>query len=248
MLDNSEMPETKLNVVLLKYTPNPEETISHAAKLCYSSTTIDKLKTKVEQNDQKKFIRKLISIGHTSPFEHISFTFGIEGISRACSHQLVRHRLASFSQQSQRYVGSYSQNNKDFNFIIPPGIKRSGKEEWFTNKMKKIQQWYDELVEALKNSDENVFEDARFILPNAIETKIVVTMNARELLHFFKVRCCNRAQWEIRDLSVEMLKLTKPLAPNIFSNAGPSCVNDKCHEGEMSCGKIQEVRQMFKDL
>lgn len=240
------MPETRLNVTLLKYTQNPEETVSHAAKLCYSSTTIEKLKSRVARDDQKKFIRKLLSLGHTSPFEHISFTFGVEGISRACSHQLVRHRLASFSQQSQRYVGLNSKkNNKDFNFIIPPSIKQAGKEEWFSDRMKELRQWYDELVKILKDRGGHVYEDARFILPNAIETKIIITMNARELLHFFKVRCCNRAQWEIRELATEMLSIIKPLAPNIFINAGPSCVSDKCYEGDMTCGKMQEVRKKF---
>ncbi|MGR3178698.1 MAG: FAD-dependent thymidylate synthase [Candidatus Anammoxibacter sp.] len=247
------MPETELNVVLLKYTQNPEETVSHAAKLCYSSATIDELKTKVEKSNQEKFIRKLITIGHTSPFEHVSFTFGAEGISRACSHQLVRHRLASYSQQSQRYVGAHSKEdskeaNQCFNYIVPPGIKQAGKEEWFSGRMMELQHWYDELVTVLKSKCDNVYEDARFILPNAIETKIVITMNARELLHFFNVRCCNRAQWEIRGLATEMLRLIKPLAPNIFVNAGPSCVNGKCHEGDMACGKMKEVVEKFKWL
>lgn len=243
------MPATKLNVVLLKYTPDPEETVSHAAKLCYSSATIDKLKTKVEQNDQRKFIQKLISIGHVSPFEHISFTFGIEGISRACSHQLVRHRLASYSQQSQRYVGAQSKKDKkDFNFIIPPSIKEAGRGEWFSDRMNDLQQWYDEMVEFLGDSGEQVYEDARFVLPNAIETKIIITMNARELLHFFNVRCCNRAQWEIREMATEMLRIIKRLAPNIFFNAGPDCVSDKCHEGDMACGKMVTVQKKFKEL
>ena len=243
------MPETKLNVALLKYTQNPEETVTHAAKLCYSSATIDQLKTKVAKGNQEKFIRKLIAIGHTSPFEHVSFTFGVEGISRACSHQLVRHRLASYSQQSQRYVDAHGKNdNNCFNYIIPPGIKQAGKEEWFGARMMELQQWYDELINILKSNGDNVYEDARFILPNAIETKIIITMNARELLHFFSVRCCNRAQWEIRELAIEMLKLTKPLAPNIFVNAGPCCVTGECHEGDMACGKMKEVREKFKVL
>ncbi len=242
------MAESRLNVVLLNYTQNPEETVSHAARLCYSSSTIETLKERVTQNDQDRFVNKLASIGHTSPFEHVSFTFGVEGISRACSHQLVRHRLASFSQQSQRYVGSHSNDNKGFDYIIPHSVKQTGMEGWFSGKMKELQKWYDELVEVLSNTGESVYEDARFILPNAIETKIVITMNARELLHFFNVRCCNRAQWEIREMAMEMLRITKPLAPNIFKNSGPSCVNDKCEEGEMSCGKTQEVRIKFQNL
>ncbi|MGR3220763.1 MAG: FAD-dependent thymidylate synthase [Candidatus Anammoxibacter sp.] len=243
------MPETKLNVVLLKYTHNPEETVTHAAKLCYSPVTIEQLKTKVEKGEQEKFIRKLIAIGHTSPFEHVSFTFGAEGISRVCSHQLVRHRLASYSQQSQRYVGAHSGKDSEcFNYIVPPHIKQAGKEEWFSARMTEMQQWYDELVTILKNNGDNVYEDARFILPNAVETKIVITMNARELLHFFSVRCCNRAQWEIRELATEMLRLVKPIAPNIFVNAGPCCIKGKCHEGDMTCGKMKEVAGKFKNL
>lgn len=243
------MPETKLKVILLKSTQFPEETVSHAAKLCYSSSAIVELKDNIDHSDQEAFINKLISIGHTSPFEHISFTFGAEGISRACSHQLVRHRLASYSQQSQRYVSADSKKkNETFNFIIPPGVKQAGKEEWYTKKMEEIQSWYDELTEVLKNGHGNVYEDARFILPNAVETKIVLTMNARSLLNFFTLRCCNRAQWEIRGLAIEMLKLVKKEAPTIFRKAGPGCVNGKCTEGQMSCGKMEEVRKLFKEI
>lgn len=243
------MPETKLNLLLLKHPESPEETVSYAAKLCYSSVSIDKLKARIEHNTQQRFIRKLLSIGHTSPFEHISFTFGAEGISRACSHQLVRHRLASYSQQSQRYVGSGSNNGEeDFNYIIPPSVRQAGKAEWFSARMAECQRWYDELLDSLNERDEKAFEDVRFLLPNAAETKIIFTMNARELLHFFKVRCCNRSQWEIRELATEMLRLVKPLAPTIFENAGPPCVSDKCHEGDMTCGKMKDVCEKYANL
>ncbi len=244
------MPESKLKVILLKHTQDPEETVSHAAKLCYSASSIDELKDSIEHNDQKTFINRLVSIGHTSPFEHISFTFGAEGISRACSHQLVRHRLASFSQQSQRYVSATStKSDETFNFIIPPVVKKAGKEEWFKEKMETIQSWYNELAESLDSNGKKAFEDARFILPNAVETKIVITMNARELIHFFLIRCCNRAQWEIRDLATEMLKLVKEKAPNIFANCGPGCVTDnKCPEGNMTCGNMSKVRKKFKAI
>jgi thymidylate synthase (FAD) len=114
--------------------------------------------------------------------------------------------------------------------------------------METIQKWYDELVEMLGNKGESAFEDARFLLPNAAETKIVITMNARELLHFFRVRCCNRAQWEIRTMAIEMLRLAKQVSPHIFKDAGPGCVNDKCPEGKMTCGKMAEVRGKFKNL
>src|SRR3989337_3394289 len=156
------MPESKLNVILLRHTPNPEEMVAHAAKLCYSPTTIDELKKQVEGKEQAGFIEKLTDMRHYSPIEHVTFTFGIEGISRACSDQIVRHRIASYSQQSQRYVGQHSKNGRTFDFIIPPGIEKIGKKQWFIEKMETNQAWYDELVEALGNTGEKTFEDARF--------------------------------------------------------------------------------------
>lgn len=242
------MPESDLHVVLLRYTPDPEEIVAQAAKLCYSPASIDELRQKVVRKDQTDFIRKLTDIQHLSPIEHISFTFGVEGISRACSHQLVRHRIASYSQQSQRYVGQHSQKTGGFHFIIPQSIENIGKKQWFIEKMEMIQDWYNELIEAMGDHGESTFEDARFLLPNAAETKIIITMNARELLHFFQVRCCNRAQWEIRAMAIEMLRLAKKVSPTIFQNAGPGCVNDTCPEGKMTCGKMQEVRNRFKNI
>jgi thymidylate synthase (FAD) len=247
------MGQTKLNVILLNHTKDPEGLIAHAAKLCYSPSSVEQLKDKIEKSDNRKFIEKLLKLGHLSPLEHVSFNFGVEGISRACSHQLVRHRIASYSQQSQRYVGEHSEKHKNsgeqiFDFIIPPSIEAAGKNEWFVEKMREIQKWYDELVEALGDSGEKSNEDARFILPNAAETKIIITMNARELLHFFSVRCCNRAQWEIRDLATEMLRLVRNILPGIFSKSGPNCITGPCTEGEMTCGKIDEVREKFKGL
>ncbi|HJO47442.1 MAG TPA: FAD-dependent thymidylate synthase, partial [Candidatus Scalindua sp.] len=245
--------QSELKVILLNHTKDPEGLIAHAAKLCYSPSSVEQLKDKIEKSDNRKFIEKLLKLGHLSPLEHVSFNFGVEGISRACSHQLVRHRIASYSQQSQRYVGEHSEKNKDsveqiFDFVIPPSIEAAGKSEWFVEKMREIQKWYDELVEALGDSGEKANEDARFILPNAAETKIIITMNARELLHFFSVRCCNRAQWEIRDLATEMLRLARDILPGIFSESGPNCVAGPCTEGEMTCGKIDEVREKFKGL
>ncbi|MEK6634795.1 MAG: FAD-dependent thymidylate synthase [Planctomycetota bacterium] len=242
------MAESKLKVILLRYTPNPEEIVAQAAKLCYSPASVEELKKQVESKEQSEFVKKLTDMRHLSPIEHVAFTFGIEGISRACSHQLVRHRLASYSQQSQRYVGQHSKSSGGFDFIIPHSIEKIGKKHWFIEKMNTIQEWYDELVTMLGNKEESTFEDARFLLPNAAETKIIVTMNARELLHFFRVRCCNRAQWEIRAAAVEMLRLAKQVSPNIFRDAGPGCVNDKCPEGKMTCGKMDEVREKFKKL
>ena len=247
------MGQSELKVILLNHTKDPEGLIAHAAKLCYSPSSVEQLKDKIEKSDNRKFIEKLLKLGHLSPLEHVSFNFGVEGISRACSHQLVRHRIASYSQQSQRYVGEHSEKNKDseeqiFDFVLPPSIEAAGKSEWFVEKMREVQKWYDELVESLGDSGEKANEDARFILPNAAETKIIITMNARELLHFFSVRCCNRAQWEIRDLATEMLRLTRNILPSIFSKSGPNCVAGPCTEGETTCGKIDEVREKFKGL
>jgi thymidylate synthase (FAD) len=249
------MGQANLKVILLNHTKDPEGLIAHAARLCYSPSSVEELKDKIEKSDNRKFIEKLLKLGHMSPLEHVSFNFGIEGISRACSHQLVRHRIASYSQQSQRYVGEHSERLKRsspgdaiFDFIIPPSIAAAGKSEWFVEKMRDIQKWYDELVEALGDSGEKSNEDARFILPNAAETKIIVTMNARELLHFFSVRCCNRAQWEIRNLATEMLRLVRNIVPGIFSKSGPNCIAGPCTEGEMTCGKIDEVRKKFYNL
>jgi len=249
------VPEAKLKVILLRHTPNPEETIAMAAKLCYSPSDITSLKDKIEAKDQKAFVDRLVKMGHMSPIEHASFTFAIEGISRACSHQLVRHRLASYSQQSQRYVSEQSQESavssqeKTFDYIIPPVIKENPEaKKIFVNFMKESQRTYDLLIEQLNKKGikgESANQDARFILPNAAETKIMATMNARELLHFFRQRCCNRAQWEIRHMAEEMLKLVKKTAPTIFQKAGPGCLYSPCPEGEYSCGKIKEVRSKY---
>ena len=236
--------ETQLKVMLVSYSPEPEKTISAAARLCYSPADAEDILLKVEDNDQQDFLEKLTAVGHMSPVEHASFTFVVEGISRACSHQLVRHRLASYSQQSQRYV-----NEEGFDYLIPPLIKEDAEmRALFENVMEDIQKSYSFLTEKLVQkgySTETAREDARFVLPNATETKIMITMNARELLHFFRQRLCNRAQWEIRAMALAMLKLVKPIAPAIFRNAGPPCVKGKCPEGPRRCGKIEEIRALF---
>lgn len=240
--------ESRLKVILLRFTPNPEENIAMAAKLCYSPADIEALKEKIETKDQKAFVEKLTKMGHMSPIEHSSFTFAIEGISRACSHQLVRHRLASYSQQSQRYVSEET----GFDYVIPKTIKGDKQlERYFKDIMSKAQKAYNHIVQKLHEKGikgEAANQDARFVLPNACETKIMVTMNARELLHFFSQRCCNRAQWEIRAMAIEMLKLVSEIAPTIFSKAGPACLRGACPEGEYTCGKITEVRKHFKGL
>ncbi len=244
------MSEVKLKVRLLRYTPEPEKVIAMGAKLCYSNADIDELMQGIDQNDQTRFLQRLMDMGHLSPVEHASFTFGVEGVSRSLLAQITRHRIASFSVKSQRYVSEQSQGQGTFNYIIPPSIAELGTEyvEKYQNQMAQIQNWYDEWVDALGNKGEKSNEDARFVLPNAAETKFIVTMNARELLHFFSLRCCNRAQWEIRQLAIEMLRLVKEIAPNLFGQAGPGCVRGKCPEGRMTCGQADEVRQFFKEL
>lgn len=243
------MAEKRLKVILLRHTPDPEETVAMAARLCYSPVDIEELKEKIESKDQKGFIEKLMKMGHLSPIEHASFTFAIEGISRACSHQLVRHRLASYSQQSQRYVSERSGDDKIFDYIVPPIIAEDEKtKKIFEDFMKEAQRTYDLLINRLAErgiTGEIANQDARFVLPNASETKIVVTMNARELLHFFRMRCCNRAQWEIRQMAEEMLRLVKEVSPVIFKKAGPACLYAPCPEGEYSCGKMEEVRKRY---
>jgi len=238
------MPETALNVVLLRHTPEPEEVVAMAAKLCYSPSGVEELKGKIEAKDQAAFVEKLAAIGHLSPIEHVSFSFGIEGISRACSHQLVRHRVASYSQQSQRYVKA-----EQFDYVIPPSIKQDpALVREFEKFMAEAQENYTKVLKRLEElgyKGEAGQQDARYLLPNAAETKIVVTMNARELLHFFRVRCCNRAQWEIREMAERMLALVKKAAPTIFAKSGPGCLYTACPEGKMTCGKIEEVRKKF---
>jgi thymidylate synthase (FAD) len=240
--------ETKVKVILLSHTPNPEATIAMAAKLCYSPSDIESLKEKTAAKDQKGFVNKLMQMGHMSPIEHASFTFAVEGISRACSHQLVRHRLASYSQQSQRYVSEEA----GFDYVIPQTIKGDAElEKYFIEFMAKAQKAYNQIVIKLNKKGikgEAANQDARFVLPNAAETKIMITMNARELLHFFRQRCCNRAQWEIRAMAIEMLKLVSGIAPTVFAGSGPGCVSGPCPEGEYTCGKAVEVRERFKRL
>lgn len=224
-------------VELLTHTPEPEKVVAAAARLCYSNASIDELLDK-SRTDQDVFLEKIVSLGHLSVLEHVSFTFGVEGISRACSHQLVRHRLASYSQQSQRYV---SQENR-FDAVTPSTI--AAQEPLARRYQQMLAQMHGFYVELLQAGIPA--EDARFVLPNAATTKIIVTMNGRELLHFFTLRCCRRAQWEIQALAKQMLLRVRPLAPVLFADAGPGCVRGVCPEGKMTCGSCQEVREEFR--
>lgn len=245
-----------MKVELLAYTPEPEKVIATAAKLCYSSSDISTLQDNLTEDKITKFIDMLMSLGHESPVEHVSFTFGIAGISRACSHQLVRHRIASYSQKSQRYV-----SENQFEYITPTAIENvpSAKNK-YDELMNYIQSEYNNIKDELINyhiskgydkkvAEKMANEDARFVLPNACETKIIVTMNIRSLFNFFRHRCCNRAQWEIRNVANEMLKLCLQKAPHIFANAGPSCIADgKCPEGKMTCGKYNDMKEFYNEM
>lgn len=225
-------------VELLEYTPNPEKIVADAARLCYSNSTIKELMTSMTKDKIEGLIDKLASMGHESPFEHVSFTFGIEGVSRALLAQISRHRIASFSVQSQRYC-----EFDGFNFVIPDSIKNNSEASVIYAKT---------LDDTLKGYKKLISlgipkEDARFLLTSAAETKIVITMNARSLFHFFEVRSCDRAQWEIRSLSNKMLQLAKKVAPHLFAYAGPTCVKGYCTEGVMSCGKAPTLQSLIKE-
>lgn len=212
-----------MNIELIAYTPLPEEVCNLAAETCVSENIPE-----MDYNEQKSLKHALAS-GHESVLEHASFTFAIEGISRACSHQLVRHRMASYSQQSQRYV-----NMEGFEYVIPESIKNHPEfqEDVWQELMETIAEHYKELIESGIPE-----EDARYILPNACKTNIIVTMNARELRHFFSLRCCNRAQWEIKWVADMMLELVKEVAPKLFENAGARCKQlGYCPEAR-GCGK-----------
>ncbi len=267
-----------MKVTLLSHTPNPEKTIACAAKLCYSDSGIGGLYDNLTDEKAADFVEMLAGLGHESPIEHVTFTFGIEGISRACSHQLVRHRIASYSQKSQRYV-----SEAQFGYVTPPVIAEDAEADaLYRQTMEEIQRAYDALRDKLVEQQAAAYwethsgelpadadpvgylrenqkkrysaflkkaqEDARFVLPNACETSIIVTMNARSLMNFFAHRCCNRAQWEIKAVADEMLRLVKQVAPTLFRYAGPSCIKGACPEGKMSCGKISEMRAYYQGL
>jgi len=227
-----------MQVKLIRYTPEPDKTVAMSARLCYSAIGAAQLEEKMSDEAAAKLVHKLVSMGHFSPIEHVSFTFAIEGVSRVLTHQLVRHRIASYSQQSQRYVAEHNFEN-----IMPPSIaaKPEAKAK-FEKLMVDIQNLYNEFTEmGIAN------EDARYVLPNAAETKIVCTFNARSLMNFFQLRCCTRAQWEIRELANKMLAECKKVAPILFENAGPTCVSNRtCREGAMSCGRLAVLLEQDK--
>ncbi|MDF2533409.1 MAG: FAD-dependent thymidylate synthase [Clostridia bacterium] len=253
-----------MKVKLIQHTPEPEKLIAAAAKLCYSHVGVENIMEGLEPQKTDKFLGMLMDIGHESPIEHVSFTFAVEGVSRVLTHQLVRHRIgSSYSQQSQRYV-----KLEQFEYIIPTEIEKVPQaKELFVKAMEADQQTYNKIAEVLfkehfdrliaegktekqakTSAEKSSIEDARYVFPNACETKIVFTMTARALMNFFRHRCCNRAQWEIREMAEEMLRQVKAVAPTLFKNAGPSCLVEACPEGSMSCGKIAAVREKFNGI
>lgn len=232
-------------VSLLSHTPDPERAVAAAGRLCYSSSTAAELREQMSDEEVERLIGILVNSGHFSALEHASFTFGIDGISRACSHQLVRHRLASYSQQSQRYVHF----DQESGFIVPPNIADDNEAmAVFEAAMKSAKEAYDRLVELGSErglEKEAIQEDARFVLPNAAETRIVVTMNARELRHFIRIRSCRRAQWEINNLAWHMRYLATAVAPRLFAKSGPDCLYGNCREGKaMFCGEIYKAEEI----
>lgn len=272
-----------MKIKLVAHTPNPDLVVALAAKLCYSSVGVDGIEEKLTPEEIERFVGMLASIGHESPLEHVTFTFAVEGISRACSHQLVRHRIASYSQQSQRYVNLVDK----FEYIVPPAYKNNPiLESIYLKAMKQDAENYEELVKIsllqkakelglgekyareLINADEEfkkqcpslvdyfkykqrkeymkaekqAIEDARYVLPNACETKMVFTMNARTLINFIKHRKCRRAQHEIREMAIEMEKLITEVAPNLGKAMGAPCETGKCKEGKLSCGVPYEKK------
>lgn len=218
-----------MQVLLLAHTPNPDELVAAAARICYRDTTAAELLQGESENLSRKLIADLFASGHTSTFEHVSFTFGIDGLSRTASHQLVRHRLASFSQQSQRYVKMTPDPDA---VIVPPSVKANPEAlRVFRETVRISQEAYAKLIESGIPK-----EDARFILPHGHSTRLVLTMNARELHHFFGLRLCRRAQWEIQELARKMLALCREKAPVLFEKAGPKCIFGHCGESR-TCGK-----------
>lgn len=250
-------------VTLLSHSPDPQRIVAAAAKLCYSAASVDELLENLTPEKSGEFVRMLAAMGHESPIEHASFTFAVEGVSRTLLAQITRHRIASFSVQSQRYV-----RESRFDYVVPPEIAALPEAAAeFEKAMRAAQESYDALAgllagkrerelleagedpaEAKRRAHRMAIEDARFVLPGACETKMVLTMNARSLLNFFRLRCCSRAQWEIRALAEEMLRLVAGVAPLLFSRAGPPCVQGECPEGKMSCGRMREMRERYRAL
>ncbi len=252
-----------MKVTLIAHTPEPERTVAAAAKLCYSPADLDTVMDHLTPEKTRSFLTMLGEIGHESPMEHASFTFGIEGVSRSLLAQITRHRIASYSVQSQRYV-----RENHFDYVLPPQIEAEPEARAeFIAAMEAAQASYERIAAILtekrraeylasgmeeraaaRAAEKTAIEDARFVLPGACDTKMMVTMNARALHNFFRHRCCARAQWEIRECARQMLALVLPVAPTLFAHCGPPCVTGACPEGKMSCGRAAEVRAEYRAM
>ena len=223
-----------MKVKLISHTPEAERKVAMAARLCYSAIGAAELEERLSETQVQTLVEKILDMGHFSTLEHVSFTFAVEGVSRVLTHQLVRHRIASYSQQSQRYVKEH-----DFEFIVPPSVAANlAALEKFTRLMEEVRVVYGELTAMGVHQ-----EDARYCLTNATETKILVTMNARALFNFFELRCCARAQWEIRKMAELMLQQVRAVSPALFDKAGPTCISGGyCREGDLSCGRLEVIK------
>ena len=231
-----------MKVTLLSYSPEPEKLIASAAKLCYSPSSAAEIFDGLTEEKATAFIRKLKAMSHLTPMEQASFTFGIDGISKAASQHVTRHRLISVNQKSQRYV-----SEDDFSYYIPEPIKQVPEAlDIYLEAMDHANNAYKNVLLALKQDgmgeksrssiEKKAFENARYVLPVSCDTSLMLKMNARELFHFFKLRCCNRALDETRELADEMLRLCKEVAPNLFEGEGAPCASGACPEGQMTCG------------
>jgi len=253
-----------MKVQLIAYTPDAERVVATAARLCYASASVDEVLEKAsDETETREFLERLAALGHESPIEHVSFTFAIQGVSRALLAQITRHRIASYSVRSQRYV-----SEKAFQYVTPPEIAdvpeakalfeasmERARQDYVAlseilakNRAKKLEAEGMEPKAALTQARKQSREDARFVLPGGCDTQMLVTMNARSLRNFFRQRCCNRAQWEIRAVAWEMLRQVQAVCPTLFAGAGPACVSGGCKEGAMSCGKAEEVRAKYAKL
>lgn len=270
-----------MNIKIISHTANPELVVATAAKLCYAGCNIEELMEKQTPEGIAKFITMLEAMGHESPMEHVSFTFAIEGVSRVTEQQLTRHRIASYSIQSGRYVNRSNakfympgdiENLEDAKHIYVDVIDHSKQayeqitdvlvkhsvKNYLINELKiydsetdieiLMQVMENEYKEKFKSIKKKAIENARLVFPNSLETKIICTMNVRTLLNFFKHRCCNRAQDEIRELAKEMLKLVREIAPNLFKHAGAACVSGICPENSMQCEQLKGLIPTMKDV
>ncbi len=230
-----------MEVKLIAYTPKPDMVCAAAAFTSWKKKTTAELFEQLSEKEALDFLKMVMGFGHASVTEHATFTFSISGVSRALTHQLVRHRLASYTQQSQRYVKF---SKEEIQYVTPPAIAKDAEaKRIYDALMKEVAETYEKLINKKIQP-----EDARFVLPNAATTNIVVTMNARELLHLIRMRTCERTQWELREVTIEMLKQAKKVAPVLFGDGGPGCVVGPCPEGKLTCGKIVEIREKFKKI